>query len=816
MDLIEIITDIFKKKQKKAEKEEQDRLLELRKNVVRVDTEGERGLTQAQVDERINAHWVNEVVDSSTKTVKEIIISNSITYFNLIFLALGILLICVGSFRNITFLPVIFANTLIGIVQELRAKAVLDKMNMLNTPHSMVVRDGKEIVIDSKDLVIDDVVIFQAGNQICADAVIVSGNIQANESLLTGEPDDIEKKLGDELMSGSFVVSGKCYARLTNIGKDSYISKLSIEAKTMEGVEQSEMIRALNKLLKVIGILIIPMSILLMYQGMKINCESFTDSVTAMVAAIIGMIPEGLYLLTSVALALSTIRLATQKVLLHDMKSIETLARVNVLCVDKTGTITNNEMSVENVIPASDFEGYDTMERMLGDFVNAMSDDNITMSALKKYFTENTGKNAVNRTSFSSALKYSSVTYDDGVYVLGAPEMVLRDAYPAYVSQIEEYSKEGGRVLVFASYNGKIDGKPLTEQAKCVGFVVLSNKIRENAVDTFRYFAEQGVDIKVISGDNPVTVSNVAAKAGIANAEKYIDASTLTTYEQLYEAVKEYTVFGRVTPEQKRQFVGALKKQGNTVAMTGDGVNDVLALKDADCSIAMASGSEAASQVAQVVLLESDFSRMPSVVLEGRRVVNNIERSASLFLVKNIFSLLLALMSIFAAMTYPLEPAQVSLIAMFTIGIPGFFLALEPNKNRIKGNFMTNVLTKALPAGITDALCVGALVTFGQTFGLEEEGVATAATLLLAIVGFMIMYKISRPLNRLSTSVLAGCILGLIIASTLFSDLFYMSSMSGETIMLAVVFAFACESIFRILTFAVEKIKRFVSSDIEE
>lgn len=806
---------IFKSLQQRMDEQRIKRLQEAfskRGDITRYKPDPEMGLSEEQVKEHRDAGWYNETMDSSTKTVKEIIISNSITYFNIIFLVLGVLLIMVGSFRNLTFLPVIFANSAIGIFQELRAKAVLDKMSMLNAPSARVVRGGKVSTIKTEELVADDIVVFSAGNQICADAVVVSGSVQVNEALLTGESDDIVKKSGDSLMSGSFVVSGSCRARLENVGRDSYISKLTMEAKAMGSGEESEMIRSLNKLLKYVGIIIIPMGVLLLWQGMYVNLESFPDAVTAMVAAVIGMIPEGLYLLTSVALAVSTIRLATQKVLLHDMKSIETLARVNVLCVDKTGTITENTMSVQKVseLPG---EKYASLSKMLGDFVAAMGDDNITMAALKKYFREGTGRKPVSMTGFTSALKYSSVTYTDGAYVLGAPEMVLREQYGRHKENIEEFSRTGGRVLVFARYMGTIEGKPLTQPVIPLGYVVLANPIRDNAKETFRYFAEQDVEVKVISGDNPVTVSEVAAQAGIAGAERYIDASTLHTEREIFDAARDYIVFGRVSPEQKRQLVRALKKQGNTVAMTGDGVNDVLALKDADCSIAMASGSEAAAQSAQVVLLESDFSKMPSVVLEGRRVVNNIERSASLFLVKNIFSFIMALCSIIAAVTYPLEPAQVSLIAMFTIGIPGFFLALQPNKKRIEGHFMSNVLLRALPAGLTDAICVGALVMFGNTFSLDPDGIATAATLLLAIVGFMILYKISKPQTRLSVTVLICCIIGLAFSSTVLKSLFYMSKMSTECIMLAVVFAIATESLFRYLSIIVEKLQEWYGSD---
>lgn len=771
-----------------------------------------KGLTSQQVQEHRLHGWTNIAVDPPAKTTKDIIRENTFTYFNLIFAVLGVLLCLVGSFRNLTFLPVVIINTLIGIIQEVRAKNVLEKMNMLHAPHAKVVRDGRLFQVDSEDLVIDDIVIFRAGNQICADAVVVAGEVQVNESLLTGESDEVTKRKGDHLMSGSFVVSGQCHSRLENVGEDSYISKLTLEAKVMEEGEQSEMIRSLDKLVKCVGIAIIPIGIILFVQSFYFNQDPFRSSVTAMVAAVIGMIPEGLYLLATVALAVSSMRLAKQQVLLHDMKSIETLARVNVLCVDKTGTITENTMSVNQAVETLDYqkdkEKYPPLKEMIGDFAASMTADNATMEAIKSYFTETSGKKSVSMTSFSSAVKYSSVTYEDGAYVLGAPEMVLRDDFILYEAEIEKFTQKGYRVLVFGEYDGTIDGKALTGKVTPLGYIMLSNPIRDKAKETFSYFAEQGVAIKVISGDNPLTVSEVAGQAGIEGAQNYVDARTLQTEEEIAAAVEKYTVFGRVTPDQKRQFVKALKDAGNTVAMTGDGVNDVLALKDADCSIAMASGSDAAAQAAQVVLLESDFACMPSVVLEGRRVVNNIQRSASLFLVKNIFSFLLSIFSAVFMITYPLEPSQVSLISMFTIGIPAFFLALEPNKSRIEGHFLTNVLLKALPAGLTDVLAVGALVMCGQIFGLPGEDIATAATMLLAIVGFMILYKISQPMNPLRVTVWIGCLAGLLFCGIFLNQLFAITGMSEVCILLFVVFSFATESAFRYLTLLVESIRK--------
>lgn len=776
------------------------------------------GLNSDQVNEYFENGWSNEPVEPPSKTVPEIIKSNLFTYFNLVFAVLAALLILAGSFRNLTFLPVILANLFIGIIQEIRAKNTLDKLSVLNAPKALVVREGRQFSIPAEELVLDDIVIFKAGNQICADAIVVDGEVSVNESLLTGESDEISKKPGDELMSGSFIVSGECYARLDKVGEDSYISKLTLEAKAMNSEEQSEMIRVLDKLVGVVGILIIPIGLLLFGQQFFFSGASFSKSITSMVAAVIGMIPEGLYLLASVALVVSVMRLASKKVLVHDMKCIETLARVNVLCVDKTGTITENTMEVNGEIP---MDGYDSqsmapLKQIISDFASAMSSDNITMKAMEDYFNKPSGRKAVSVSPFSSQFKYSGAAFEDGSYVLGAPEFVLREDYDNYREQIEQYSSEGYRVLVFGIYDGVIDGKALTGKVTPLGLVFLSNPIRKEAPETFKYFENQGVEIKVISGDNPVTVSQVALQAGIANADNYIDASTLTTDEAIEDAVLRYTVFGRVTPDQKRKFVRALKKAGRTVAMTGDGVNDVLALKDADCSVAMASGSDAAAQASQLVLLDSNFACMPSVVMEGRRVVNNIERSASLFLVKNIFSFLLSLFSVCFMINYPLEPSQISLISMFTIGVPAFFLALQPNKNIIQGHFLSNVLIKALPAGITDFLVVGALVVFGQVFEVGETDISTACTMLLAIVGFVILYNISKPMNALRWCVWGGCIVGLLGCSIYLGDLFAMRGMSTKCIMLFVVFAIITEPALRYSTILIEKIGRKIVGWIEK
>lgn len=864
----------------------------------RLEPDPARGLTQAEVADRISRGAVNHAVEPASKSKKEIICSNVFTYFNLIFFVIAVLLIAVGSFRDLTFLPVILANTGIGIFQELRSKKVLDDLTILNAPKNTVLRDGVKQVIPAEELVLDDIIILSAGNQIPADAVVEEGEVLVNESLITGEADQIQKQRGSELLSGSFVVSGSCHARIDKVGADSYVSKLTLEAKAMNGGEVSEMIRALNRLVKIVGFIILPIGIILFGQQHFINEASVRDSVTATVAAVIGMIPEGLYLLASVALAVSVMRLAMQKVLVHNMKCIETLARVDVLCVDKTGTITDNTMTVKKVLPlracrqqadgdseaaaaaeeqkdvstaeqqyaqsgagvpgsvaaaavsgaemsgkaaagasqgakaaggvasreqpeAELLDGEDEvftpeeeteLELLFGDFAAAMATDNITMKAIKEYFQKRSGRRPEKVFSFSSATKYSGAVFTDAAYVLGAPEFILRERYADYAPMIERYGRKGYRVLVFARYEGTLDGGVLTAPVAPMGMLLLANPVREKAKETFTYFAEQGVEIKVISGDNPVTVSEVAKEAGIANAERYVDASTFTTEEALKDAAESYTVFGRVTPDQKRQLVSALKNAGHTVAMTGDGVNDVLALKDADCSIAMASGSDAASQVAQLVLLESDFSKMPSVVAEGRRVVNNIERTASLFLVKNIFSLLLSIFSIVLLVNYPLEPSQISLISMFTIGVPAFIMSLERNTDRIRGHFLSNVLFKALPGGLTDFLVVGALYTFCMEFHVSENDVSTSCTIILAIVGLMILYKIASPMTRYHWVLWFSMAAGLLYCMTFISKVFAISSISKQCLMLLLVFAVVTEPTFRYLSIWIKKLSEFYAS----
>ena len=755
------------------------------------DVDAEKGLTEEQARKLKYMGLANTAVKPPSKSIKKIVASNVFTYFNFVFLAIAAILCTVHSYRDITFLPVIIANTLIGIIQEIRAKITLDRLNMLNAPTASVVRGGKERKINAEWLVLNDIVVFRAGNQIPADAKIVSGDVAVNESLLTGEADEIKKSAGDKLLSGSFIVSGECRAKLTAVGAQSYISQLTLQAKRIKTKEQSEIIRSLNRIVTIAGIAIIPIGGFIFIQRYFFEMADAQAAVQSAVAAVIGMIPEGLFLLSSIALAISAIKLAQKKVLLHDMKSIETLARVDVLCVDKTGTITDSTMKVMDFYPL----GKQKREEILtaiSDFAIAQSADNATMEALKAYFTNGSKRKAKSVAGFSSEFKYSGVNFNGTSYVLGAPEFLLGDGVKKYASEIEKYSRKGYRVLLFAEYAGKANGKKLTAKVTPLALITLMNPVRETAPETFRYFAEQGVEIKVISGDNPLTVSEVAKQAGIKNADKFIDASRLKTKEDIADAMAKYTVFGRVTPDQKRVFIKALQAQGHTVAMTGDGVNDVLALRDADCSVAMASGSDAATQAAQLVLLESDFSRMPDVVTEGRRVVNNLERSGSLFLVKNVFSFLTAVFAITFSFAYPLLPRQISLVSMFTIGIPGFLLSQAPNHDLIRGKFVSNVLRRSVPGGLTDLALVGLLMLCSMLFRTPYGDIGTCATFLLGAVGMQMIYRVAKkPLGWYKKGTIAVCLIGMVGCCVMLPWLFGIEAIAPESIVLTVILGVA-------------------------
>lgn len=786
----------------------------MRRPVPVLETNPETGLSSAQAQERVDAGWANLPIDPPGKTVGQIIKSNVFTYFNMLFFLLAAFVLVFGTWQNAMFLGVVFANIAIGIVQELRSKRTLDKLTLLTAPHGAVIRDGRQRKIPTSEMVRDDIVVFSAGSQIFADAVVVAGECSVNEALITGEADEIKKPAGADLLSGSFVVSGECRARLTQVGADSYANRLTIEAKEAKPPQQSEMMRSLTRLVQIIGIAIIPLGILMAIKEIVWLERSVSNGVVATVASLIGMIPEGLYLLTSMALAAGVVRLAQKKTLVHDMGCIETLARVDVLCVDKTGTVTENKMAVEDVIPLCPdrFEEED-IRLIMADYVAAMRADNDTMAALRKYFTGKVTQQAIKAVPFTSAKKFGGVSFhEDETYLLGAPDVLLGERYGKYARQIDAYSSKGCRVLLLALYDGQPDDEELDAPLMPISLILLSNKIRAEAPETFRYFAKQGVAIKVISGDNAMAVSEVAKRAGIKGAESYVDARTLETDEDIAEAIEKYTVFGRVTPDQKRKFVRALKAGGHTVAMTGDGVNDVLALKEADCSIAMASGSDAASQVSHIVLLESNFAAMPSVVAEGRRVINNIERSAALFLVKNIFSFALALISLIFTLPYPVTSAQMSLVSALTIGAPGFVLAMEPNISRIKGKFLPNVIYRALPGALTDLFLVLGVILFCMVFEVEDNMMSTVCAIILNIVGLMVVHFTCKPYNLLRKVMIGGLTAAFVFCVVMLPQLFTLSSLDLPGAMILVVFALLSAPALIVIRRAQDKLKASIDS----
>lgn len=761
-----------------------------------------KGLTHEEVEEKIKQGKSNKVKIKTNESILKILRKNIFTYFNFIFLILTILLITSHSYRNLTFLGIIITNILIGIIQQIRSKITLDKLSLLDKNKYTVIRDGKEEEIDSDNLVEGDFIILEAGKQIPADAEVVSGKIYVNESLLTGEQNEIEKNINSNLMSGSFVISGRAVVKLTNVGDESFSAKIMKESKKIKETK-SEMISAIDNIVKFAGIIIIPIGILLFIGSYGVNGCSYEESVNSMVSALLGMIPEGLYLLTTVALALSSMRLAQNKILLHDMKSIESLARVDVLCVDKTGTITNNTMKVLDIFDKNGNSLIDKKEdlKILAKYINTIEDKNITIDAIKEqlYGISTEKLSNIEKENFNSKNKFSFIKIDENVtYKLGAPEILLNKEYEELVNK---RTKNGERLIAFVEVKN--------DETIPILFISLKNEIRKNAKEIFGFFDNRNVQIRVISGDNPITVSSIAKQAGIKGYEKYIDCRELKNYADIQKAVKKYIVFGRVNPEQKRQIIKALKEQGLKVAMTGDGVNDILAMKEADCSIAIGSGSDAARGTAQVVLLDSDFGKMRNIVYEGRKNINNITRSASLFTYKNIFSLLLSIYSIIFAMQYPLEPNQVSLGSAFTIGIPAFLLTFEENqKKQQNGNFMRKVFTNSLPAAITSFLAIVAMVKFSDLFNVGVKEITTACSYLFFTGGFLILYKIIRPLNKYRTSVMFLCILGIILTINIMPNFFAIKEISERSAILVTLFAIAEFSVIRWVTLILDKYEK--------
>ena len=748
------------------------------------------GLSSEQAQKLLADGYGNQIEDQDSKSTKRIIRENTVTFFNLVFVVLAILLVIAGRFTDMAFLVIAAINSVIGIVQQIRSRNELSKLKVLSENRITAIRDGKPTEVPLHEIVKGDLIELSSGNQIPADGIVTSGKIQVNESLLTGEADLITKEAGDTILSGSFVVSGTCRARMEQVGNDSYAAKLTNQAKATGKVKKTGMMRSLDRMIKVIGFALVPIGIALYYNGHVVNGNSFQDTIPTVVAALIGMIPEGLYLLTSMALAVSVMRLSKDNVLVHDMSAIETLARVDVLCVDKTGTITDTNMKVDSFICLNESKysrGY--IHDMLSACYNAMEKENDTGRAMAAYFSGNCKWPVADVIPFTSATKWSAVLFEGrDACIIGAPEFVLREGYEQIAPLVSGYQKDGCRVLLVAISKESPREGVLPKQLEPVALVVIENPIRPDAPETFQYFAQQGVAVKVISGDNPASVSKIAAQAGIADAESFVDATTLKSAKDYERAVKKYTVFGRVTPEQKRVLVKALQKAGHTVAMTGDGVNDVLALKDADCGIAMASGADAACQVAKLVLVDSRFSTLPNVVAEGRRVINNIQRSAALYLVKNIMSLFLSLITVFFALPYPFVPIQLTLVSALTIGVPSFILALEPNHEIVKGGFMRNVLRRALPGGLTNIVLLTGIELFAVAFSFDHATLSTLSTVIMGFVGLMVLYYVSKPLDGKRWLLWGTMTAGMLIALFRMSDLFGLAPLNFQSVLVTVVF----------------------------
>ncbi|MBP3338080.1 MAG: cation-translocating P-type ATPase [Lachnospiraceae bacterium] len=733
-----------------------------------------QGLSCKEVEERIKEGKFNGNYTVKTKSIGEILISNTFTLFNGINLFLAIMLIMVGSYKNMMFMGVVFWNLFIGIFQEIRSKRIIDKLSLLQEPKAVVLREGKEITVGVEEIVLDDIVLYKGGRQIVADSLILEGNCQVNESLLTGESDLIRKKEGDTLLSGSFVVSGNAVSKVINVGEDNYVNKITKQAKYFKK-HDSQMMKSIKQIIKFVTIILLPVGVLFFLNQMKIMNGNIKEAIEATVASVIGMIPSGMVLLTTMVLAVGVIKLARKDTLVKELYSIEELARVNVLCIDKTGTLTEGSMEVEDVISVCE-KDVDSIKQLLQRYVTVMGDENATGKALLEYL--GTSENCDNldvtcRIDFSSEKKYSALEIKGtGTLVLGAYEFIINEQDMRVKKMIEEMSSRGLRVLTFAWSTRPIINDTIPSDMQVLGIVSLADKIRENAYETINFFKKQDVLVKVISGDNPATVSYIAMKAGIEGARNYVDATILDTDEKLRVAVRKYNVFGRVTPEQKLSIIKILKEE-NSVAMIGDGVNDVMALKEADCSVAMEAGADAARNVSMLVLMKSDFSSLPHVVAEGRQIVNNICRSATLYLNKTVYSTIFAFMFIFLPIAYPIEPIQLTLVGTLTIGIPSFILAMEKNHNRIEGNFLKKVLSNALPAGLTIVAGIIFTLALGRKTGTELIHIKAICAYVLAFVSFLNLINVCRPFSKFRltiVSVLFAIFVGIIILAAEFFE----------------------------------------------
>lgn len=767
-------------------------------DIIRYNPEPNTGLSDKQILDRKNTGLVNKDVSIPTKTIPRIIKDNLLTLFNLINFFLAAAIIYVGSFKNLLFMGVVISNLIISTYQEIRAKKTVDKLSILSSKKVNAIRNGTLQQVNIDELVLDDVIELVQGNQVPADCKIICGKCDVNESLLTGESNSISKNEGNLLLSGSYLVSGRCKAKVEHIGKYNYASKISSGTKYVKKAN-SQIMSAFNKIILILSVLIIPIGIFLFMHQLKQN--TFENAVVSTTAALIGMIPEGLMLLVSTVLAVSVVRLSRHKVLVQELYCIETLARVDTLCIDKTGTITQGTMRVEEIIPYKNADKSDVYKG-LSIIVNNTEDTNPTYYAIKNFVDENkiSYNKAAQIVPFSSEKKWSGAYVNDlGSYVMGAAEFVLGEKIKLIEKELQQYNKEN-RVLVLAHSKDKFTDKNLPKSLDLLGFILIKDVIRETAADTLRYFYDQGVDIKIISGDNMQTVSNIAKRVGVKNYDKCVDAKTLKTKKDIQNAVKNYSIFGRVSPMQKKEIICALKEQGHAVAMTGDGVNDVLALKEADCSVVMANGSDAARNVSQLVLLNSDFSSMPKVVLEGRRSINNIQRSASLFLVKTIYSTLLAILFLFFNTPYPFMPIQMTLTSVFTIGIPSFVLALEPNKNRISGNLFFNIISKSLPCALTIVASILSIMALSGVLGFNYTEISTLCVILTGFNGLSLLFSLCKPFNKVRKALFSLMTGTFVICLIFFTNLFSLSNLSLKLVIVSVVLCFFATFVLRLMS----------------
>lgn len=752
----------------------------MHKNLVMNNLEN-KGLTTQEVAERIREGKVNTGSDTGTKSIRQIILNNTFTFFNLVNFVLAALIIYVGSYKNLLFMGVVFSNTIIGIFQEIKAKRTIDKLSLLAKQGVKVIRDGLEKNIPDEELVVDDIIALTGGEQIPADAVLLDGNLEVNESLLTGESEPVIKKEMDTLLSGSFVISGNAIAKVEKVGPESYAGKLSSQVKVTND-KSSEIQSSLDSLIKAIAVSLVPLGIIFFLKEYFILNSGMTESVLGTSAALISLIPSGLVLLTSMVFVLSVIKLSRYNTLVQERSSVETLARVDMLCLDKTGTITEGTISLDQIVPV----GSSKLPEIENDLIlltQALDDDNPTMQAVRNNFkdTKNSSSFRILKTiPFSSARKYSGASFEINgkteSLIMGAGSFVLGDQYKEYQSLIDQHANASNRILVLCSSDQPITGLELPNNLKLIAILIFSDIIRSDAKQTLDYFEEQGVKLKIISGDDPRTASAIASKAGLDNAEQYVDATTFKTDQDIKDNIEKYNVFGRVTPQQKKKFIEALKEKGHTVAMTGDGVNDVLALKEADTSIAMASGSGAARSVADLVLIDSNFSSLPKIVAEGRQQINNLQKSAALYINKTVYSLILIVVYIFLTVSYPFSPIQLTLVNTVCIGLPSFILALEPNRARIKGRFLTNVLYHSIPSGIMTAAGILFVNLVGYLIGYDEVLVSTLSVYALTFAGFILIIRLCRPFNLLRILLVAILLIGYIGADLLFGSFFMVTA----------------------------------------